>query len=445
MSSELTDRLVRDAAANVRDEYQRLDIPEFSAGRRRSPALVAIMLLLVSAGGFLWLRSVSTGEQTQVATDGTETPAPTLVTALDVRVPQSIPRPEAGQKISDPAFGTTITRLTGSAAEQYVVPVQSPWSAWNSDETRLLLYRTTIDGDGSHQLYDTTTNRFVVELAIEPTDIEQVFWSRTNPDVVFYFDDNDLVSFDVATLSATTVQSFDQCLRIDPGNDGSAISDDGDRMGFWCEQDLGAVLIAYRFSTGEIITKPTDGSQAPLVAPSGERFVLPLPDGGAEVLDANLAPTGVRLNTGPDVFSFVATSDGRELLVGPSYDGDIVGSLVAFDLDTGAAEVIVGPDSDHPYPPSGARVSAANGRVAIAMLGISNNDEWAVLDGEILVVDFKTDSPTIFRVAHDRTSGTIDFWSSAFVSISPSGDRIAFSSDWGLSDQVDTYIVTTNQ
>ncbi len=445
MTFDSTDRLIRQATVGVREEFDEIAVPEFSPTRRRRPPGALILILVLGTIGGFWLFQASSTDQTQVGSNNVAPPAAPLVSDLDVRLQHTLPRPAAGTSLRDPAFGTSITRLSQSSADEYVVPVQTPWSAWNADATRLLLYRTTSEGEGGHWLYDTDSSEFIAELAIEPTDIEQVFWSRTDPQQLLYFSGIDLTAFNIATSTSQIVESFEMCQRIDPGSSGTGLSADGDRLGFWCEQTTGAVLVAYRFSSGEVLTKQTTGTEAPLVTPSGNGFVLSLASGGALVLDSDLEPTGVRLDIEDDVFSFAQTAAGKELLVGPSYGGELVGSLVVYDLDTGAGTVIVGPDSNYPYPPRGAHVSAEGSLVALAMLGRSETTQWDLFDGEVLLIDLDDPTHSVFRVAHNRTSENIEFWSNAFLSLSPAGNKIAFSSDWGLADQVDTYIVDTGR
>ena len=52
---------------------------------------------------------------------------------------------------------------------------------------------------------------------------------------------------------------------------------------------------------------------------------------------------------------------------------------------------------------------------------------------------------SVCRVAHTHTSGkvysSLGYWAEAHASISPSGTRIVFGSDWENSGSVDAYVI----
>src|SRR6185436_9925775 len=92
-------------------------------------------------------------------------------------------KPAVGAAIRDPQFGSTLRRITSvpaTGANPVVAPLYSTVSAWNADESRLLLYHV---GRG-HELYDGRTYRFLRLLDINPADSEQVYWHTTDPDVL---------------------------------------------------------------------------------------------------------------------------------------------------------------------------------------------------------------------------------------------------------------------
>src|SRR5262245_28964952 len=89
-----------------------------------------------------------------------------LVHDQRMRLLTSLAAPAPGQAVTDPAFGTTIRRITAvSPAEgenAIIKPVYGTVQAWNADESRLVLWHR---GRG-HELYDGRTYRFLKPLSL---------------------------------------------------------------------------------------------------------------------------------------------------------------------------------------------------------------------------------------------------------------------------------------
>jgi hypothetical protein len=70
------------------------------------------------------------------------------------------------------------------------------------------------------RITDTWSGSAVVPIAIDPPDLEQVFWDPQDPVLLWFVDDsNTLVSYDVDTATKTPVRAFDCGGRIDGGDD----------------------------------------------------------------------------------------------------------------------------------------------------------------------------------------------------------------------------------
>jgi hypothetical protein len=144
-----------------------------------------------------------------------------------------------------------------------------------------------------------------------------------------------------------------------------------------------------------------------------------------------------RLANGRDTLNIVAYDPGRQ--------GSGVGTLVVFELASGESRVIVGEDTGYPYPPSGTHISAvahrAPGWVSVSIVG-NDFDGQRLLDNELLLAD--TNTGEVCRIAHHRShgkNGPQDYWAEPHATISPSGTRVLFGSDWGGGDTVDAYVV----
>lgn len=413
------------AASNeLRRDLDRIDPPVLAGAvvdRARSTrtmvAAAAALVAVIAAG----LVALIPGRNDSV-TISSPSPSP------DVSVPSEV------------LFGADVVQITASAPSEYILPVQSPAAAWNADGTRLLLYRTTSGGDGGHVLIDVVDEvprSAPTALEIAPSDIEQVYWSPVDPDVFHFVSGNSLLSFDVTKNVSVVERSFEACESVDPGQ-GTGPSWDGAVIGLLCVGDVNR-LMGYQFATGEVTTAATNGDEAPIVLPSGGGFLLPVSGGPDLVLDADLSPTGVVLDL-DDAARASTIVDGVDVIVGPSFDGEFIGSLVAYPTDGSAPFVVIGPATGFPSPPGGSSVSAtAWSQAGSVVVAFAPGEPASQLDGRILIADVRTASVQV--VATHRASGRIDYWSDTFVSIDPSGTKVVFSTDRSEGIAVDSYVV----
>jgi hypothetical protein len=346
---------------------------------------------------------------------------------------------------TDPAFKTTVRRITAvtasSGSDPVIKPAYSTVQAWNVDETRLILYKV---GSG-HQLYDGKTYALLSTLSISPPDVEQFYWHATDPKTLFLVEGKSAVSLDVSTGKKTTLSTFSFC-SSDPEADSHATSSwsSGDQL---VAMRCGSTTFTYSFVTKKVAQTSSSSSDIPFMAPSGTRVYW-----AGKVYDASLtlkltldlASTGEHsslgiLKTGTDTYNAVSFDTGPK--------GCAEGSLVTYDLSTGACTVMIGPSTGFPYPPGSTHVSAVArnrpGWVAVSIIG--DGAGQSLLDNELVYVD--TNSGSFCRVAHLRTTGKSNthlsepYWAEAHASPSPSGTRIIWGSDWGGGTTVDTYVV----
>src|SRR5260370_12507928 len=119
-------------------------------------------------------------------------------------------KPSPGQAVIDPQFGTTLRRITAvvpNGASDAIVPMYSTVSAWNADESRLILYHV----GGGHLLYEGHTYQFLRTLDIDPNELEGVFWHPSDPDLLLYPSGNRLIRYHVSTGAKDVVQTFAFC------------------------------------------------------------------------------------------------------------------------------------------------------------------------------------------------------------------------------------------
>ena len=183
------------------------------------------------------------------------------------------------------------------------------------------------------------------------------------------------------------------------------------------------------------------------MAPSGNLALWEADVGNAQlgvVRTLDIASLGAHASLGKyanghDTYNAVAHDEGP--------NGSGVGSLVTHDMTTGVAQVVVGPDTGYPYPPSATHVSALAfqqpGWAFVSVIGDPAGQ--GILDNELLVAD--TNTGEVCRVGHHRSFGknnthlATPYWAEPHAVPSPSGTRLLFASDWGNGTSVDSYVV----
>ncbi len=431
----------------------------------------------------------------------------------------------------DPDFKTKMVRLTDASTDwhsQVAVPAYPTTQAWNCDESLLILYVTsplTANGiSGSWALMDGNHYNFIQFLPINPADVEQFYWSTTEPSAIYYLNNaqingvqvNQLVKVAVTPTAHNAAGAITQVsvgspqvlhdfandfksggalynavrgvgtiTEVSGGEDPFAMSETNDLIG------LGAYLnrngpsggkeyasFSYRISTNTIgATKTVEGA-VPQATPSGSNTYFYNSTTSVSVMDP--VSNAVKLTLpfdGTQHSDMLRNSVGDDVVAGVQFDvpsGGQTGTLVWTNLSKGGSiNVVIGPSKGDPYPPGGTLVSGraykVPGWVAVGITGCPSGSTGdcqgpqptvsgsprTYLDQEILISNI--DSGAVYRVAHHRTTGNYgnatnsNYWAQPNVTISPSGTRILFASDWGSANPsapvingnavVDTYVV----
>jgi hypothetical protein len=358
----------------------------------------------------------------------------------------ALAKPALGATVTDAEFGTTIRRITAVQAggtNPAIRPLYSTVSAWNADESRLILY----DVAKGHELYDGKTYKLIRALGdISPADLEQVYWHTSDPDVFYYVDGKDLVRYHVGAAAKETVMTFSFCAQsAGGGSDPMFTSFDSNRIGLGC----GDQAFIADIPSATVIARKTYAENPAQMSPSGKLAWLS-DSGRVTDLGLNVVRTldlrepfghssmGI-WPTGQDTWNGVVFDNG------PQGNSDI-GSLVTFDMTTGTSKVVVGPKTGYPYPPT-THVSAMAylnpGWAVVSTFGDTTGK--GLLDLEITVAN--TVDGTVCRVGRHRSWGKSNtnlaepYWAEAHAVPSPSGTRIVFASDWGNGATVDAYVV----
>ena len=265
----------------------------------------------------------------------------------------SLAKPAVGSFTTDQELGTKIYRVTeakaSTSSDAAIKPMYSTVSAWNADESLLLLYNVA----GGHELYHGKTYAFVRALGINPADLEQVYWDTSDPDILYYVDGKSFIRFHVGGSQAEVLTTFSFCSGdASAGSDPLFTSFDSARIGLGC----GDQTFIYDIHANTVVARKTNTDDNPAqIAPSGKLAYFSdsgrVTDDSLNVLRTlDLAePWGHasmgRLPTGEDTWNGAVYDDG------PQGNSDI-GSLVTFDLTTGKSRVVIGPKTGWPYPPT---------------------------------------------------------------------------------------------
>ncbi|MEE9335594.1 MAG: hypothetical protein V3U65_16000 [Granulosicoccaceae bacterium] len=389
-------------------------------------------------------------------------------------------KPAYLETYNDPSFGGKVTRVTNSALGEVNKPAYSTMQAWNADESLLMLYRTGVSG-GGHKLLDGHTYEFIQDLAFAPADLEQVWWSRTDPDSFFYVsrrasDYGKFNRFDVSANKATEVADFSAiCGASLPtaGNDVQMQSVDQDLFGFRCQQDDGHYTMwSYDISTDEVVAVPIGtGSgwtawSSPVPSASAtsfwhQGFVLE-PDLQTIRFQLDLASSNEHsslgmTHTSDDAYYQVSYGSSPNGCNGDLYQG--IGHLIEHNLETGDCRNIISQEQGYPYTTSSTHVSALAylkpGRVAVSSIGnssqlsyFSSGIEAPPLFSEIYVAQTDPEDTVVCRYAHHRSygksasnGGYAAYFGEPHATISPSGTRVIFGSDWYDSGSVDSFVL----
>jgi hypothetical protein len=382
-----------------------------------------------------------------------------LIADLEPHAMTALAKPALGATATDAQFGTKLRRITavaGSGADAFIVPLYTTISAWNADESRLILYA---GGGVGHQLYDGKTYQLIKPLDINPADLEQVYWDTSDPDLFYYTDGQKFVRYHVASDRKETLHDFTSvCGSATPtnGSDPMFTSWDSRRLGLTCGQKM----FIYDWSNDTVLgptATPTSGTPPAQVAPSGTLAYLEA--GTGQVLDPTFAVVrSLGLQAPDNHASLGRLANGHDTWNGTVYDDgnddakSNVGVLVTWDLTDGTGGAVIGPKTGYPYPPDG-HVSAMAyrqpGWIFVSTFFVNGFDGTGtaptpgLLDLENLIAD--TNTGRVCRAGRHRSWGkanqTLGYWAEAHTVPSPSGTRAVFASDWGGGSSVDSYVL----
>lgn len=364
------------------------------------------------------------------------------------KVPRPVlPRPGYLDQLSDPVFGSTITRIADQegldSSSHFLRHSSAKRQPWNSDGSRLLL--------GFAQPGWLLDGRTYVFRGPRLRESAGGVWSNTDPDVFYTTEGNQLLRLTVRAQGVEVLHAFEGVTELTIGNGQGSPANDDHGLVLIASNAFVTSVVNYDPLTRAVLGRldvPTDVGRRlewAAVSQSGDHVVLNWgPDGtapgqGVEVLD----PT---LRTRRSLFPYSEASDlcvdasGREVYV--TFDpttGKLQGDqqkVVAVRLADGSTQDVLRTDW------VGTDISCRNlDRPGWAYLSDGAADRPRARTGgfdEIYAVQLDG-SGTVQRFAHARQSPGADFGYRSTAVPSRDGTRVLWASDWLLGPTTPAY------
>ncbi|MGH7183485.1 MAG: hypothetical protein ACREJN_16120, partial [Nitrospiraceae bacterium] len=311
----------------------------------------------------------------------------------------SLSRPGYLQTVTDPVFGTKITRISDESmnlgSNQYLQHHYSKDQPWNSDMTLIKL-------KGTRAILDAKT----YQVFKRPSGKDESRWSTVDPNIMFYVQGNQFRKWNVRSDADTLLHTFSEgALEIGPYEGNISV---GDR---YVVLTIGSLAIVYDIVNDVVIAKKDLGPMDWATISQSGNYVVSRPDPqtlGVLVYDRNL-------NLLRKIFNKGQHGDVGYDTAGNEVYAQMCPMQMA-RLDNGQVTSLGANLCGHLSTRNYLRPGWAS-----VTDGSSNGEVFAIkLDG----------SKTVERFAHGRTSGT-NYDAEAKGVISPDGSKVMWNSDWG--------------
>jgi hypothetical protein len=353
--------------------------------------------------------------------------------------------PRAGATFIDPAFGTTIMRVTDEGDGTSCTNFYSYWPTFNLDSTRFF-----IACDTNPRLYRFDPNNFQVlgkgPLFEQPVagsghlSSEDAIWSGTNANVLYGYTDLKLYAYDVAARSYSLVKDFTS--ELPPGYLGQMSKSVDDKVFAFTRKDKNYKALGYlvwRRDQDKILHNVNLATFDEVEVDKSGRYVVVKAkfDNKVDVQVVDLQTGSVENLTDPAPdFSPGHSGNGRQIVVGhDNWNNQFTARKLATPHQF---QTVIGFGNDW---------SQAN---HVSML--ADNEGWCVISNYTVgngpvgpfrneIFQASTDgSQRVRRIAHHR-SVFRDYWDTPRADISRDGRFIAFTSNWGSNTRRDVFII----
>ncbi|HEV8586860.1 MAG TPA: hypothetical protein VGT02_18005 [Methylomirabilota bacterium] len=387
----------------------------------------------------------------------TPTPVPTTGTyRTDSGVYQvpALTRPALGVPMTDPVFGSIVTRVTdpsmGSAEgfrHEY-----TRLAALSADNTKAVVIQMT---GWNYQVLDLATGRLQTIPGIPCGLDPSVTWHRTDPDLLIYFCDNEVRTYRVSTATVTTLAQLTEYTYVWTREEGT-VSDDWRYAAVFGRRTTGAMEAAVvDLQTGVVIARNAGIAFGDWIgiSPSGQYVVIQHEDAtGTRVYDRSL--TYLRtLHADATHEDFAVDEDGQDVIVYYAWSNAQTApfggrSVVAkARLADGATTELIDTKWQWGGHVSGVGSRGHPGWVLASDYRAPGDPQIAPFQREVFWLKMDG-SGQVKRIAHHHSDvaegGSIgkDYWAEPHPVASWDGSLVLFASTWGDSfTRYDAYTV----
>lgn len=389
-----------------------------------------------------------TTSTSQGVTQPTAVVAPLLTDMAVHSEPALPPLPQAGAKIQDPTFGTTILRLTDGADGNIDSFVQyAYWPVFNSNSTRIHIVGTYEASRSVFFVFDPATmtaSRQTVLRTPPPAgwlmDRSDMIWSGTDPDLIYGHNEvHKLWAYNVATNSYQLVKDLSP--YVIPGGGLSQMSkslqDDVFAFSLTDAGGIPAGFLVWKRSTDQILLRQLVAKVNEVQVDKAGQFLSVVFNGNNNQVWTLATGRYESLVWGVDGFAHYDSGHGTLLTVG----------FTQKDLRFRQLS------SPHSY------VSLLPGYISYATQSdhfsmLADNEQWGLVSryslsgGPVLapfdneIFQLATDGTNrVRRLAHHR-SIALSYEAQPKANISRDGTFVAFTSNWGRAGgRLDVYVV----
>ena len=322
----------------------------------------------------------------------------------------------------DPAFNTRNRRISNSQTEQVHRPMTNSADAWNNDESLLILHRfDKADPTPKFVLMDGNNYQMLGDLNIPAVASDTVYWSQYNPLSVFYVDNHEqagqLKRFDIASGTQEVIADFAPICEANgfPANQGvfTKPSLNDELFAYQCGTKNGKSLaVSYEYTSDEYHTLAMGTqTQWPLTA-----TLQAMPEGNGFWLQGVSLNNTLEANSSSAQLEALTASNGKSISI---FDQQSSNWKALTTMGYGEFENFT---KEQPAP---------------------------TYFSEIVLVQTENSEQTeLCRVAHHRSTGRKAtnagynaLLGESVATLSPSGSRVLFNSDWYDNGSVDTYAI----
>ena len=378
-----------------------------------------------------------------------------LITDLDTYWPiQEMPKPEYLQPVTDPVFGTKITRITGDVGAAIQNVSGEVWrnvarhgystrQPWNADESIIYLDRhKTQGGSWGPALFLDGETYEVIKQANVPSNNE-IRWHPTNPDIMLILRDDGVYAWSYSSGTTTQLMSYSGYSGASTGYTGNFTSD-GNKISVFATRNSDGRQVVFALDFANNIKHPDiDFSGIDIdwlsISPLGNYTMVNgnYGQGGDRTkifdLDGNQVGPYWSEYGRPSHFDLTVDLEGNEVAVGVSKSNPDDGRVIKRRLIDGQVTVL----TQGGYASHGSARSL--NRPGWVFTISTDNQNWGPYFNEIIGV--KLDGTRVERICHGRNLLS-DYENQAQVVPSPSGNRVLYASDWRNNNfPVHTFVV----